>query len=311
MRIITDATHFASEGRSAVAIGKFDGVHRGHRKLLSDLMRSRNDLVKTVFTFEPSFASYFAGYPVPELSTKEEKRRLFEEMGIDLLIEFPVNDKTVSILPKDFITDILVKRLRAADIYAGSDLSFGFKGEGGLALMELLAVSGDFQVHLVPKLRFEGREISSTYVREAVKEGRMELASDLLGRPYSVRGMVQHGAHLGHDLGFPTLNLQPTPSKLLPPRGVYFSEVIWQGQLFYGMTNVGTNPTVNEGAQYSIETHVFDFDREIYGDPIEVRFLTFRREEQQFSSLQELTGALERDASAARAFFQERGDRRF
>ena len=287
MKIITDATHFASEGRSAVAIGKFDGVHRGHRKLLSDLMRSRDDLVKTVFTFEPSFASYFAGYPVPELSTKEEKRRLFEEMGIDLLIEFPVN------------------------IYAGSDLSFGFKGEGGLALMESLAVSGDFQVHLVPKLRFEGREISSTYVREAVKEGRMELASDLLGRPYSVVGMVQHGAHLGHDLGFPTLNLQPTPSKLLPPRGVYFSEVIWQGQLFYGMTNVGTNPTVNEGAQYIIETHVFDFDREIYGDPIEVRFLTFRREEQQFSSLQELTGALERDASAARAFFQERGDRRF
>lgn len=308
MKIITDATHFALEGRSAVAIGKFDGVHRGHRKLLNDLMCSGDGLVKTVFTFAPSFASFFSGHPVPELSTREEKRRLFAQIGIDLLIEFPVNEKTVAILPRDFITEILVKSLHAADIYAGRDLSFGCKGEGGLELMDSLATSYDFQVHLVSKLNHEGREISSTYVREAVKEGCMELAADLLGRPYSVRGTVQHGAHLGHDLGFPTLNLQPEPSKVLPPRGVYFSEILWKGKSFHGMTNVGTRPTVHAGAQYSIETHVFDFDSEIYGDLIEVRFLTFRRKEQQFSSLEELISALERDASAARTFFRERDE---
>lgn len=303
MQIISGTTDFELSGRGAVVIGKFDGLHRGHKLLLEQVLEEKeNGLLAVVFTFDPPPAAFFAKKTLKGLTTKEEKRRYFRQLGIDVLVEFPMNEKTAATPPAEFITEILQKKLHAALIVAGTDLSFGDRGRGDCALLEEYAPRCGYRVRIMEKVYDGGEAISSTRVRGAVEKGRMEEAERLLGAPYAVMGTVVHGRRIGRTLGFPTVNQLPPADKLLPPNGVYLSEVECRGGIFKGLTNVGTKPTVEKGENppMGVETYIYDFDEDIYDSFITVRLLSFCRPEQKFASLDELKAQLDHDIEAGR-----------
>ena len=217
MEIIENTTEFHLEKPSAVALGKFDGIHLGHRRLLDKVLEQKKRGMQTVvFTFDTSAASFFGG-ETKELSTREEKRAAFLQLGIDVLIEFPLNRETAATDPADFVSRYLAAQMRTAYLCAGPDISFGRKGAGDYALLAACAGTYGYQVELIDKVRVDGVEVSSTRVREAVRAGKMEQVSRMLGAPYSVGGRVVHGRQLGRKLGMPTANLVPEESKLIIP----------------------------------------------------------------------------------------------
>ena len=303
MEIIHDTTKFYMQQQTAVAIGKFDGIQKGHIQLLSHILRQKKQgMQAVVFTFYPSASVYFGQGPQAELTTRCEKRKLFERLGIDILIEFPLNKETAATDPEFFVREILAEQMHAGYIAAGEDLSFGYKGRGNKELLISLADSLGYQVEIIDKIFYKGREISSTLVREAVEKGDMPLACELLGRYYSFEGKVQEGNRLGRRLGMPTLNLYPVTEKLLPPKGVYYSRVLYENCVYPGITNIGYKPTVNAAKEISVETYLYDFDRDMYGKQIVTELLQFKRSEQKFENVQALKKQMERDIAEGRQF---------
>lgn len=304
MQIIADTTQFNIPYPTAVAIGKFDGIHLGHQKLLQNILQQKKQGLKsTIFTFNPTPAEFFSGKKQKELMTREEKQEYFGEMGIDYLIEFPMNTRTAATSPEDFVKIILGEKMHTRYITAGTDLSYGDRGLGGVELLQQLSGELGYQVEIVDKLCMNGREISSTYVREAVLQGDMELTALLLGRPYSVRGTVVHGNALGRTIDTPTANLIPSGEKLLPPNGVYVSETLYEGNKYQGMTNIGCKPTIGEREIYGVETHLFDVELDLYDKEIEVFLYKHTRPERKFSGLEELTGQLSHDKEECKNYF--------
>lgn len=303
MEIVQDTTEFWIDGKCAVAIGKFDGIHRGHEKLLAHILEQKKRGMKAVvFTFYPSASAFFGQSGEGELTTREEKRKLFAALGIDILIEFPLHAETAAILPEIFVREILVRQIKTAYLAAGADVSFGYQGKGDRTMLEAMSKPLGYQVEIIDKLFYQEREISATLVREAVEAGNMELAGKLLGRPYSFDGVVEQGNHLGRRLGMPTLNLYPKPEKLLPPMGVYFSRVSLENASYAGITNIGCKPTVKRNGQVSVETYLYDFDRELYGQEITISLLQFQRREMEFPNLDALKAQMERDIEQGREF---------
>ncbi len=301
MRIIEGVTQFSTKRRSAVAIGKFDGVHRGHRQLLARVLAAKEDgLEAVVFTFDPPPHLFFGAKQEKELTTREEKRALFAAMGIDVLVEFPLCEETAAIRAGVFVQEILAGQLHAACIVAGSDVSFGYKKEGTYRLLQSLAPSFGYEVQLVDKVRYGNREISSSFVREEAKKGNMPLVCALLGAPYRITGMAVHGKRLGRTLGMPTVNLMPPASKLLPPYGVYDVNVLLQDKTYRGLTNIGVKPTVSQDGCISVETYLYDFHEDVYGRELTVELLAFRRPEMAFGSVEELKRQLRADMEEGR-----------
>lgn len=300
MQIITRLDELNISEKTAIAIGKFDGIHLGHKKLLNLILDQKQDGLKaTVFTFEPSPEEFFVGHKVRQLFTRNEKRRAFEEMGIDILVEFPLNVQTAATPPEDFVKTILCENLKADYIAAGTDVSFGDKGRGDQYLLKNLSKEIGFELCLIDKVMLDGQEVSSTRVRNEVADGDMQKVKRLLGLEYSVSGIVEHGKHLGHTIGIPTVNILPPDNKLLPPFGVYSSTVIIDGNEFKGMTNIGRKPTVSSENQVGVETYIYDFDQDVYGKFIEVRLKSFVRPEMKFDSVEQLKTQIESDLRAA------------
>lgn len=305
MQIIHGTTEFEIEGRNAVAIGKFDGIHLGHQKLLHFILEQKEIGRKAVvFTFDPPPAQLFGRAGSRELMTREEKRAAFEQMGIDILIEFPLTLETAAILPQDFIEDILVKRIHAVYIAAGTDVSFGAGGAGNAMLLQSMKNFCGYEVQMIDKICYKGREVSSSYVREAVEQGHMEDAAGLLGAPYRVEGTVVHGNRFGRTIGMPTVNLLPPAVKLLPPNGVYYSYVDMADGRYAGITNIGYKPTVSEERRLGVETYIYGFDKEIYGEEISVSLLKFKRAEMKFSGKEALKSQMEKDIEDGSRFHQ-------
>lgn len=303
LEIISGTTDFYLEKETAVAIGKFDGVHLGHRRLLEEILNQKqNGLMACVFTFDPAPSVLFGQSDRRELTTKEEKRLLFERMGVDILIEFPLTLDTAGILPGEFVSEILVKKMNAVFIAAGNDLSFGAKGAGNAALLQEMSVNFGYQIKTIEKVCMNEREVSSTYIREQIEAGNMELAAQLLGTPYPVFGKVVRGNQIGRTIGFPTVNLLPGDGKLLPPNGVYYSEVRHLGKHYRAISNVGYKPTVTKERIMGVESYLYDFEGDLYDEPIEVYLHDFKRPEMQFESLEKLQEQLQEDIAAGAAY---------
>lgn len=306
MKLIQGTMKFRLDRDSAVAIGKFDGVHLGHQKLLKQILDWKKEgLQAVIFTFDPPPAVFFEQTTKKELTTQVEKRKMFEQMGIDVLIEFPLNRNTAATKPINFIEQILVDKIRAKRIAAGTDLSFGYRGAGNCELLQRKAEQYGYQVKIIDKVCLNGKEISSTYVREEVEKGEMELVTSLLGSPYTVHGIVQHGQQLGRTIDMPTVNLLPIADKLLPPKGVYFSYLYLRGRKLQGVTNIGCRPTVNSNDVISVETYVYDFDEDIYGEDIAVELLHYRRPEMKFTNVDALKKQMQQDREAGSTYFQK------
>lgn len=298
MEIIAETLDFELDRDTAVAIGKFDGLHRGHERLLQEVLSKKAEgLAACVFTFEPSPAVFFGFSDGRELSTREEKRRILDEMGIDYLIEFPMTADTAGMDPEFFVKEILVKRLHTKWIVAGTDVSFGKKGAGNAALLEKLSEGLEYRLTTIEKVKDGETEISSTLVRKCVEQGDMEYVQKLLGAPYSICGKVIHGRALGRKMGMPTVNVVPEEKKLLPPCGVYCSMVKLGGEEYPSISNIGHKPTVAEGLTLGVETYLYDFDRDIYEEEVEICLYKFLRPEKRFDSLEELQKQVAMDIS--------------
>ncbi|MCM1188248.1 MAG: riboflavin biosynthesis protein RibF [bacterium] len=306
MKIISGTTEFYLAGETAAAIGKFDGVHIGHRRLLEEILRCKSrGLSSCVFTFDPAPAAFFGRSDGRELTTGEEKRMLFDSMGVDVLVEFPMTEKTAAIPPEVFAEEVLAKRMKTRFLAAGTDLAFGAGGAGNAELLGQLGPKLGFEVKTIEKICLEGKEVSSTYVRDRVEAGDMILAGRLMGMPYLVAGRVAQGKKIGRTLGFPTVNILPGKNKLLPPAGVYFSGVRYNGRVYNAISNVGCKPTVTEEGIVGVESYLYDFQEEIYGAEIQVFLYEFRRPEKRFGSLEALKKQLEQDIEAGAAWAKE------
>ena len=307
MEIISGTKDFYINSPTAVAIGKFDGVHVGHQKLLLEITEPLNGkktpgIKSCVFTFDPAPSVYF-GAENALLTTVREKRILFERKGVDILIEYPFDRETADTSPADFLNLIITGRAGAVMIAAGSDLSFGKNGEGNAQLLREYASLNNIDVRIIDKIRVsldEEYEVSSTLIRRMISEARMEEAERLLGIPYFVYGQIVHGNHIGTELGFPTINILPDADKLLPPFGVYLSDVIINGGKYKGLTNIGRKPTVSDSGRVGVETYIYDFDEDVYGKYIEVRLLEFMRPEMKFEGVEQLKDQIHTDIEEAR-----------
>lgn len=299
------------EGSSAVAIGKFDGIHTGHRSLLQRLLLyKQKGLCTVVFSFEKSITAFLKGQKDVVIATEEEKIELLSDMGIDYLALYPVNEESISIEAEEFIENILVKQLKAKAIVAGEDCSFGRYGKGdGRLLLEKSAEFG-YEFECVPKVReeYEGRvrEISSTYIREEILNGHMEHVNSLLGRHYSFNGVVVSGNQIGRTIDMPTANIKVSEGKILPPMGVYLSRIYVRKNVYAGISNLGRKPTIKQDEDVNLETYIYDFDEDIYSENIKVELLAFIRPEQKFESLEKLKAQLFRDKENGRKLYQER-----
>ena len=311
MEYIKGTTDFSIEEPSVVTIGKFDGLHVGHQKLLHLVCEKKKDGVKAVvFTFDVPPGAKLSGKGMDTLVTNEERCQMLEEQGIDYLIECPFVPEIMSMEPERFVEEVLVGRLKARYIVAGTDCGFGHNRRGDYKLLQKLAPVYGYEVDIVEKVQYQGRDISSTYVREEIAKGNMELADFLLGYTYRISGTVEHGNHLGGTkLDMPTANLFPPEHKLLPPNGVYATKTIVDGKRYEGISNIGTKPTVSEGNARGIETLLFDFSGDLYGKNITVELYTFERPEMKFASLDELKVQMHKDMEFGKKFFAEKANR--
>ena len=304
MRYWTGTTDIRVNGPTAVTLGKFDGIHRGHQKLVQKVVEAGGQgMQSVVFTFDMFPVTVVTGRIQKTIVTNEERKMNLERMGVDCLIEYLFTPEISHMDPKRFIKDVLVDRLNAKLIVVGPDFHFGYQRAGNCELLQQCAAEYGYRVDIESKLKDEGREISSTYIREQLALGHIEKANELLGYPYFIHGRVLHGKSLGRTLGLPTINLAPPESKLLPPNGVYVSETTIEGRLYQGITNIGRKPTVGEDNPVGVETHLFDCDEDLYGKAADVRLCHFCRPERKMESVEELRLTIERDVQAGKKYF--------
>lgn len=296
MVIIKHTTEFQTEEGTAVSLGKFDGLHQGHRLLIDRILDKKQEgLASLIFTFD--FGER------PALTLPEERRELLRRRQLDYLVECHFVPALAHMEPEDFVTKILKERLHAKYLAVGTDFRFGYQRRGDYRLLQQMSSSCGFQVEVVEKACWKGREISSTYIREELKLGHMEQVNQLLGYAYSVTGEVLHGRQIGRTLGMPTTNVLPKEQKLLPPNGVYATRTLIAGEVFEGITNIGYKPTVGGETRKGVETYLFDLDRNLYGEIIQVQFYGYERPERRFPSLEALKAQIESDVAWGREFF--------
>ncbi len=300
MRRITDVTNLKLH-KTAVALGKFDGFHLGHQVLFRQVQKWQEEgLTGVIFTFVPAGEKLGAD---KHIDSPDEKRKKAEATGIDILLEYPFTKAFAGLEPEKFVRDILVNQLDVQAVVVGRDFRFGRNRRGDAALLEALGKTYGFQVRIIEKLTKGHTEISSSVIRKAVETGDMEQAAAYLGQSYRICGTVIHGKGLGHTIQIPTANLSIDKDKILPPFGVYASKVIWKGQAYLGVSNLGCKPTVSQEHQIGLETYLFAFCEDIYGEELQVELLHFIRPELEFSSLHELTEQMKKDMEAAKSFF--------
>ena len=290
---------------TVVAVGKFDGEHRGHQKIISAMrsIAAEQGLRTAVFTFGTPPAAIVSGKRRPQIMTNEERREQLHQAGIDYIVEYPFNAEIAAIDGEDFVREILLYQMRMRAIVGGEDLRFGKAGAMNAEKLRALGRRLQFSVCIIPKETEGGKEISSTLVREALAAGDMKKANMLLGMPYTAEGIVQHGNGIVYRiLGFPTINLILPAEKLLPRQGVYQTEtVLRDGRTFRSITNVGTNPSVEQDGlshKLRLESFLLNFSGDLYGEQVRLRFLRFIRPEKKFASLEALKQQIAADLAA-------------
>jgi riboflavin kinase/FMN adenylyltransferase len=294
--------------RTALAIGNFDGVHRGHQAILRRVKEyaSAGGALATAVTFDPHPLKVLRPQHAPPLlSTLAQRLEWMDEFGLDAVLILPFTRELAKVSAEEFVARVLAEGLRAERVFVGDNFRFGHRHAGDVSLLESLAPRFGYAVEILAPVVAGDQVVSSTSVRNAVSEGQMEEAASLLGRPFSLTGQVVSGTGRGSREVVPTLNLAPD-QELLPARGVYATETRAAGRWYASATNVGIRPTFDGDSRVSVESHLFDFSERYTAGPLEVRFWKRLRGEQKFASAAELKAQISVDMEQAKAFFRTR-----
>lgn len=296
------------EGETSVSIGTFDGIHIGHRTVLAGMKLSAvsRGLKTLVYTFSNNPAEFIKKQGLPKIIMDvEEKIQVFADMGIDYLVIVPFDEAQAAIEAEQYVKDILIGLLRAKVVTVGHDFKFGRGGSAGADKLRRMCEDLGVSVNIFEPVAFNGTRVSSTEIRRLLEEGRVEEANILLGHLHFMKGKVVRGKQLGRKLGIPTINLELKPSAYLMRRGVYFTRCRIGTAIYNSVTNVGHNPTISDAdANWYVETHVLDFNKEVYGEPVVIEFLKWHRAELSFEGLEALKDQLLKDIESARMYFQ-------
>jgi riboflavin kinase/FMN adenylyltransferase len=296
-----------TSARTVVTIGNFDGVHRGHQKILQGVVERarRTGAMATVLTFSPHPVRVLRPAEAPSLlATLDQRIEAFDAAGIDAAMVVRFDAQLAAMSAEDFAKRFLVETMRAEAVLVGANFRFGHLQAGDVKLLGELGARWGFEVEIVRPVVEGGVVISSSAIRQALRDGRVEDAERMLGRPYALEGEIQPGTGQGRKLIVPTLNLA-TEQELLPKTGVYATQVVVGGKIYGAATNVGMRPTFN-GTRISIESHLFDFNEILTSGKIKVRFLARLRDEQKFSGPEALREQVLKDIEAARILYMQR-----
>jgi len=295
-------------GATAVTIGNFDGVHKGHQKILQRAhdLAVEQKLLSAVLTFYPHPARVLRPSSAPPLLlTLEQRLAAIEAMGIDAVLVLRFDEGIAKVGPEDFVRGFLVDAMRAKAVLIGGNFRFGYRQAGDAKLLVELGQRWGFETQIVPPVIVDGIAVSSTAIRQAIREGQVAEARKLLGKPFALGGEIRPGTGQGRKLVVPTLNLF-TQQELLPKNGVYATEVVVEGKIYRAATNVGVRPTFN-GAGVSIESHLFDFGETLTGGQLEVRFWSRLRDEAKFSGPEALKAQVLSDLKRTQEYFRQAG----
>lgn len=300
MIVVREPDEIVYDKKTVVTVGTFDGVHIGHQQIIGELNRLKEEknLRSILITFDPhpQIVLRNRSKDVNLLTSTEEKLELLKKFPLDTVYIINFSKEFAATPAETFFTDYIVNRVGVNDLVIGYDHMFGKNREGSIETVNALSNKFGFSVHKVPEFKIDDKNISSTEIRKLLEEGDVNAAKFFLGRFYEIEGTVVKGAKRGRELGYPTANIKINDdNKQIPQNGIYAVEVLYNKNIFQGMMSIGHNPTVNDTDEIFLEVNIFDFDKDIYGEKIKIRFVEYIREEVKFNSLEELTKKLHED----------------
>ena len=292
-----------------LTIGNFDGVHLGHRELLrkikNDCLSKKSKFVVVTFIPHPQKIIH----PEKErflINSYEQRRVLLEKLGVDFLVEMKFTRDFSTLTADQFLNEYLLKYPALRDFYLGYDFAFGANKQGDYDLVKSLCHPKSVSVEVQPKFEYHGQVVSSSLIRERLLSGKIDEVEAILERPFHLEGVVVKGEGRGKKIGFPTANIQVSQDLLVPHKGVYVTRTIYEGMTYQSITNIGNNPTFKDGNQLHVETNLFDFDTDIYGETIDIQFLHKLRDERKFPTVNDLIEQIRKDVNLAKDFLRNK-----
>ena len=298
MEIIEIKDYNENRFQTAIALGNFDGVHMGHCDLILRMIEdaNKNNLKPALLVFDNHTKTVLTGEAPKTITSIEQKFKIFEELGVELIYKMKFDREIMKLLPEEFVRDILVLKLNIKSVVVGFDYRFGHKASGDSELLKELGKKYNLNVIILEPIYIDNELVSSTRIRNLLQEGEIIEANKLLGRNYSIKGKVVGGKKLGNTLGYPTANIEPIDNFVIPKHGVYSTNTIIDNKSYLRATSVGKNPTF-EDEGLKIESHIIGFNEDIYGKDIELEFVEYLREEIKFENLEELKKKIQEDIS--------------
>ena len=302
MKIIRDLEKIFFENKITATIGGYDGIHIGHNRIISKVVQKakENNSKSALITFKPLPKIFFARKNF-ELLTIYKKIEILKDLNVDYMILLRFNDSLISMSSKDFIEEILIKKLNISSLTVGHDFKFGKNQSGSVSDLQDYAHKGSFTLNVEEKHSIAGERISSSSIRDYIMQNNFEKASKMLGRPYTVSGKIIHGDKRGRTIGFPTANIKLEPNILLS--GVYAVSTLFKKKKYYGVANIGYKPTF-DGQKYLFEANIFDFSQDLYGQRLEFDIISKIRETKKFSGVEELKKYINLDVKSAKEIFK-------
>jgi riboflavin kinase / FMN adenylyltransferase len=283
----------------AVALGNFDGVHLGHRAVLSASLEAKTrGLIPTVITFDPHPRAYFGGQTGFLLSSLQEKKRILTDLGFSQILVLPFGPDLAQMTAESFVLDFLIGHLKTKQVSVGWNFRFGKGRTGDADFLERALSPLGVELNVCPPFLLGGEQVSSSAIRGALAEGNLVKVKNFLDRNYTLYGKVIHGEARGRSIGFPTANIQIDPMRFIPRHGVYLTKATWEGHQQMGLTNIGMRPTFN-GLAPSIEAHLLNWSGDLYDQELTLEFMDFMRPEQHFNSVDELVAQIRKDCDMA------------
>lgn len=308
MRYASNLSQIQLDRPSILAIGVFDGVHRGHQFLISQLVETaqRYGCYAGLLSFHPHPDTILQHTPKRYyLTIESERSALLESLGLDFVVMHPFNETVMRMPAQDFVNQ-LVTHLQIKTLWVGRDFALGYQREGNVAYLTEYGQQIGYSVVALDLVDQSGQVISATTIRQLLSDGDVQQANELLGYRYNVTGTVVHGYKRGRQIGFPTANIAVSADKVIPRNGVYATRINVQGRWYQAATNIGMNPTFGND-QISIESHILDFDQDIYGEQVQLMFESFLRPEMKFNGLDALIEQLKRDIEQTRHILLSQG----